>query len=113
MLDYEGIYIAYNKKLKGKGGFKEADTLEKVEKIVSGTEVKAKYPIILLNSLEDGNLSGFADSDYCLGLALDHRTKKSELWYESKKVRAVYERFHTWYRRGWLSEENYISSTAG
>ncbi len=113
MLDYEGIYIAYNKKLKGKDGFKEADTLEKVEKIVSGTEVKAKYPIILLNSLEDGNLSGFADSDYCLGLALDHQTKKSELWYESKKVRAVYERFHTWYRRGWLSEENYISSTAG
>ena len=105
MLDYEGIYIAYNKKLKGKDGFKEADTLEKVEKIVSGTEVKAKYPIILLNSLEDGNLSGFADSDYCLGLALDHQTKKSELWYESKKVRAVYERFHTWYRRGELYKQ--------
>ena len=112
MLDYEGLYIAYNKKLKGKQDLQEADTLEKAEKIVSGADVKAKYPIVLSNSLGDGNLAGFGDSDYCLGLALDHRTKEPELWYENKKIRSVYERFHAWYQKGWLSKENCMSSLA-
>ena len=112
MLDYEGLYIAYNKKLKGKQDLQEADTLEKAEKIVSGADVKAKYPVVLSNSLGDGNLAGFGDSDYCLGLALDHRTKEPELWYENKKIRSVYERFHAWYQKGWLSKDNCVSSLA-
>ena len=111
-LEYEGLYIAYSKKLKNRQDLKEADTLEKVEKVVTAADVKVKCPIVLLNSLADGNLSGFTDSDYCLGLALDHQTKKPELWYENKKVRSVYERFHTWYRRGWLSKKDCISSLA-
>ena len=112
MLDYHGIYIAYSKKLEGKQDLKEADTLEKVEKIVAGADVKVTYPIVLSDTLAVGNLSGFTDSDYCLGLALDHRTKKPELWYENKNVRSVYEKFHTWYQKGWLSKDDHIGSGA-
>lgn len=112
MLDYHGIYIAYSKKLEGKQDLKEADTLEKVEKIVAGADVKVTYPIVLSDTLAAGNLSGFTDSDYCLGLALDHRTKKPELWYENKNVRSVYEKFHTWYQNGWLSKDDHIGSGA-
>lgn len=104
---YEGIYIAYSNKLKNKASAGDADTLEKVGKILTNANVKSvKYPVILQSNLAGGNLSDFTDSDYCLGLALNRNSKKPSLWYEDKSVRAVYQTFNEWYKKGWLSEKN-------